>query len=188
VKNIILLVLPVYLLAFSSCKKSSSAPPSIVGTWTFTNLSGTDTFNYTSQTLKGLTTYSYNSATGTLTASTLDSGSNAPITRSIKVISEIWTFNADSTYTISETYGNPSQVAVDTGTWYYISNAYTNNEFALTGAGPNVLQYIVPVITNGEIYKFNVAGNTMILTDTLSLYYDTGYISTAHITITFTKQ
>jgi hypothetical protein len=195
-KKIFLLFLSSFLILFTfySCKKSSSAP-SIVGTWTFTNISGVDSLNNAPQTQGQVTTYSYNSAANTITASTTDSGYTTQRTMSIIVTSETWTFNADGKYITNETFASPlpiaigtSQASVDTGTWVYAGNAQSDSVFILTGAVSNVFQFINPTITNSGIYTYHIAGSTMTLSDFQVMEYSAEYLDSVNIAITFTKQ
>jgi len=171
--------------------------PSIIGTWTFTNFTGNDSFHYSPQTLNAVTNYAYNGGTKLLTASTIDSGI-ASYTRDITVTTETWTFNANNTYTISETYqvpGNPAQTTTSTGSWNYVDNAGLNTQFFLYDSALNVIQlasnvfeYIAPLLNSSGVYSFKVTDNTMVISDNLSQYYTSGYIGYANIDITFTKQ
>ena len=162
-----------------------------MGTWVFTNLSGNDSFKYTSQTLNEAATYSYNTTTDSLTASIIDSGNTLPTVKNIKVISETWTFSTDGSYAINETYATASgstQAVVDTGSWAYVDNAQTNSGFYLSGTGSNVLSYIVPIMTSTGVYNFKVKGTTMTLSDIQNQYYTSGYTEGTNITVIFTKQ
>jgi len=188
-KKILLLFLSVVMLAFSSCKKSTSAP-SIVGTWVFTNFSGVDSLNDPPQTQGQVSIYSYNSTTNILTASTSDSVHTTPRTSSIIVTSETWTFNVDGKYIINETYavpGYPSQTSVDTGTWVYAGNTQSDTVFILTGSPSSVFQFINPTVTSTGIYTYHTAGNTMTLSDVQTLVYSAEYVDSVNIAITFKK-
>ncbi len=185
-KKISIIALSVCALAFSSCKKSSSSAPSIVGQWSFSNVTGTVTSN-TSTTNGSVTTYSYNSATTSVIASVALTGSTIVDSATTKVTTEIWTFNADGTYTINENYThapNTALTSTSSGTWQYLSNSKTNDAVILLGYGSNVLGNT----GSDDVYTFQIVGNTLVLTYTDAQTDNSGATHSDNLTWTFTKQ
>ena len=176
------------LVAFSSCKKSSSSQ-SIVGTWKFSNISGT-VVNNSSTTSGNTTTYSYNPSINTITASTVTTigTSTSTATSTVSVTTETWTFNSDGTYTISEGYTETGLTAVtsnSSGTWDYLSNSKTNDEFLFsTGATSAVLNLYG---LGNSIYTIKSVGGTMVLTLISAETDNTGRTYSTNVTLTFTK-
>ena len=184
-KNITIAALLMYLFAFSSCKKSSS-PPSIVGKWAFSNITGTYTQNY-STTNGSTTTYSFNSAINTLTQTTTTIGSTTQHITTTQVTSEVWNFLDDGTYTINENYTmspSPAVTSTSSGTWEYLSNTHANNSFVLTGSG----SYIISTLGNSGLYTFQTVNNTLVLSMVDAQTNNLGATSSTNLTITFTKQ
>ena len=183
-KKLSIAILLMCLFTFSSCKKSTP-PPSIVGKWVFSNMSGTYTSN-TSTTHGSTTTYVFTSAINTLTSTESQIGSTSQTITTEQVTSEVWTFNADGTYTINETYTispSPAVTATSSGTWEYLSNTKANNAFQLVGSS----SYI---ISNGSgIYEIQkVDGTQLVLINNQAQTDNSGATYSTNITITFTKQ
>ena len=185
-QKLILVILLIGSLAVSSCKKSSSSP-SIAGTWTFSNISGTYVQN-TDTSDVSTTTYTYSSNTITATNVTAYYGTPTTSTTSISVTSESWVFNSDGTYTINEVYnaGGPTSItSASTGTWDYLSNGQANDGLLLNGQTSQVLG---DILTSGsDIFNIKTIGSTLVLTITNSVTNNTGYNYTTDVTLTFTK-
>ena len=187
-KKLSIYLVLISLLAISSCKKSSS-PQSVVGKWTFSNISGS-IVNNSSTTSGTTTTYSYNAAINTITetAITTFGSSTSTATSTISVTTETWTFNSDGTYTINEGYTQTGATAVtstSSGTWDYLSNTKTNDEF-LFSSGQTSQVFNLLNISNG-IYTIKSVGGTMILTIVSAQTDNTGVTYSSNITLTFTK-
>ena len=187
-KKLSIYIVLLALVAFSSCKKKSS-PQSIVGTWMFSNIAGTAVSN--TSTTNGTTyTYSYNATTKTITAqAVMTFGSFTDTTNTyITVTSEAWVFNTDGTYNISENYtqtGSTAASANSSGTWDYLSNTKTNQEFVFsngqTSAVFNALGF------GSGIYTIESVGSTMVLTIMTTSSNNSGSTNNTDITLTFTK-
>lgn len=130
------------IFAFSSCKKSS-APPSIVGTWKLTNLTGTVMY-HSEPSIYDSVFYSYNSANNTYTRIEKYYEPFNFDTTTYLINTEVWSFNADGTYSISESYiadqAPPATVTNSvTGTWQYLSNTHANDAVLLSGPTSSLL-------------------------------------------------
>src|ERR1700722_2425056 len=99
-KKIIILVLAVYLFALSSCKKNANAP-SVVGSWNVTNITGMVVYAGNPG-VYDTVSYSYGAANNIYTRTEDYSDPFIRDTVTCQVNTEAWSFNADGSYSISE--------------------------------------------------------------------------------------
>ena len=186
-KKSTLLVFAFCVLVIASCKKNSGSG-TLIGTWALTNVSGTSSDNYTAATGES-TTYVYNKDSSMLTETTYYPALSSQTVANIKVVSELWTFNSDSTFTANETYinnpatGNGTSTSDSSGKWAYTSKAH--NGFVLLSGYP----FILTNVTNTNEYTIqSVTGTTLQLTVINSAVNPLGNSVTSNVTLTFTRQ
>ncbi len=185
-KNIPYIIVAV-LLSMAACKKSSTIAPSIVGTWVFSNITGSSITLQPSG-FKDTTTFSYNPVTDSVILSENSNGFHL-YTRNFILYKYIWAFNSDGTYIISEKYSNQygdNWINNFTGKWEYLSTNETNNAIMLNDSTSQLIYYLNNDNYIGQ-YNFKVVNNTLVLTVNNSRSIDNSS-SSFNLTITFTKQ
>ncbi len=177
-KNAVVLFFLLSAFAFSSCKKSSSSSPSIVGTWKISNITGSYTHQNTPTSLLTTTAYSYSSNTLTETDTT-------SIT-TITVYDETWAFNSDGTFSIDENYEQASATVPTThsltGWWDYTGSTIPNSDVLLRSISTPSL-----VPSGGTFYIASVSNTQLVLTVKESSSLSTGASTITNLTLTFTK-
>jgi hypothetical protein len=175
-------------LAIASCKKKGSSAPSIAGTWTLTNISGTQSYNLTSGT--GFSaTYSYASDSSILTETTTFPGSGAQSVSIYQLKKEQWTFSNSGAYAINEIFintpgsGNPVDTSVVDGTWAYLGNARSSDSVNLS----NGISFILSGITPGDSYTIQSLSNSTLQLSVV--YSDTtgGALTASDVVYTFSR-
>ena len=180
-KNLTYLFFVIVLFTMNGCKKSSSSP-SVVGKWTFSNITGTTTSESYSSSLQ-TTTYSYSNTMLTQSFST-----GTP--NLFSVTTELWTFNNDGTYSINENFTNNGNTEVHStnGSWGYLGNTKSNSELVFTSDQSYLLPngtYTIQKVDNNQL--------TLAINNTSTTNYTYGgstsvTINTTNVVITFTRQ
>ena len=190
----ILRTLAIFLVTgsiLSSCSKSSSSSnsvtsQSVVGKWSLANVSGNIIYKATDS--SGFTTlYSYKASTMTEINESYGSTNDTTTTLFTK---ELWTFNSDGTYTISEiftqtqfgAYGgtNPPDTASATGNWEYLNSASSNNAIVFMGG----LSTGLPFSSSYNIKSVNGSQLVLVYNGSQSM---SGIAVNVNFTITFVK-
>ena len=180
---IILCIVVVYTLP--GCSKSSS--PTIVGKWNLSDFSGKQTSN-TGSNSGSTITYAFNPNLNTITETDQNTsgGSTTTYTSTTTIITELWEFKSDGTYTINEAYSNSSSAATTAtaaGTWDFTGNTQTNNGIifnGITSEMPSIGDY-----KNWTIISLD--GNQLVLGYSNSASNNSGYSNLVNLTLTMKK-
>ncbi len=174
------------VIIFPACKKSNTSPPSVIGTWVFSNVTGS-TYNTSSAESD---VYSYDRATDSMYISAHTNG--IAHNSSFYINNEILAFNSDGTYKITESYYYYSTAHNDTfiGTWEYMNNTKLNNAIVFNGTYPQTLLQHIPYYS--DVYNFQIRNNTLVFTSDNS-FKSNSLVAipdtvTYNFTITFTKK
>jgi len=194
-KKLAVVIFTLGLFALSSCHTSSTSP-SLVGRWSFTNITGSIVSDYHTTDSTGsypastTVTYSFAPATNTLTATTTTFGHGVTTTtiQNTTVNSEIWTFNSDGTDTISETAIHSGSSTPETvssfGNWAYLSDTHANAVFEIDYPGTTILSNLATEGNNG--IEFAISGRTLTLTNINGQYVQGADTLSVNLTLTFT--
>ena len=167
------------IFAYTSCKKSTSTPPSIVGTWKITNISGTTVYKGSPGAEANTVSYVY--------ANSILTETNSANSYLIIINSELWSFNNDGSFGIYENYiadtTSVSTADTITGWWDYTSSTIPNSNIVLRSLGtPN----IVPI--GGAFLIQSVSNTQLVLTVDESNVSSTGVTNKKDFTLTFSRQ
>ena len=167
------------IFIYTSCKKSTPAPPSIVGTWKITNISGTTIYKGSPSAVANTVNYVYTSPILTET--------NSASSYLITINSELWSFNNDGSFGIYENYmaDTTSVLTADTitGWWDYTSSTIPNSDILLRSLGtPNIL----PI--GGTFLIQSLSNTQLVLTVDESDISSTGVTNKKDFTLTFSRQ
>jgi len=185
--KILVIALCAFVCAVSSCKKSSNAP-SIVGTWTFTNVTGSEVYTENPSEYDTMI-YTYNSADSVYSWIRRNVSPFDMDTITYHIYAEQWSFNQDGTYSIAETYSGNGFTKVSgttTGKWEYLSSTHTNDGILLTG-GTSAILPSSGTSTNNSYAIQTLSGNKLMLNVTNTYSSSFGSIDDDNIAISFSK-
>ena len=187
-KKITVLLLSLCLLAFSACKKKSNTP-SIVGAWKLANITGMVIYN-SNPSVYDTVTYSYSNTDNIYTRIEDYYEPFEHLTITYQVNNDDWSFNADGTYSISESYSQNNPVTTltnnATGAWEYLGNTHANDGLILTGASSALFPNFSKTNNTYRIQTLN--SSTLVLTVINNQTSSTGTIYYNNIVITFSKK
>ena len=162
---------------FAACKKSTS--PSVIGTWSISNISGTSVSKTSPNAPTLTTTYFY--------ANNVLSQNDTGIISTIAVYKELWQFNSDGTFSIYEDYQADTATlpTIHTvgGWWDYTSSTVANNCVVLRSTGtPTVLPM------GGTFLISSVTATQLMITVNETNTLSTGSTLDKDFTLTFSRQ
>lgn len=192
-RKAIVFLLLIYLLISTACRTTEYPGPSIVGAWVFTTMSGAIVSNNSGQ--FDTTTMYFDTTTKTLIQAThqiLLSSPQSSYSDTIiyRLSSEVWTFGADGTYSILESYWQTQnkytkQIEInDGGVWEYENNTKNHSAFVLHGGISNLF-----TPSDDHFYSIQTVNDSvLILTFVSERTGNQNYVDNTTLSYTFTKK